>query len=104
MGWWCRVPALKVLAMDLTDAPNLARGLVESAGATLQHLQLVMGSDSIQLFDGFWRAINGCTELAALHLVFLQGLASDQEVHLEGTQSFPTFYGCCVMVSSSCSS
>ena len=87
-GCWlfgCRAPALQVLAMNLTRAPNLAMGLLASAGASLQHLQLVMaGTGAFR--DGFWRAVKGCTELAALQLVFMPVLlrAIDNQVAFEG--------------------
>lgn len=75
--WWCRAPALKVLAMDMMDGPNLGMGLLESAGSMLQHLQLVvvqtqsdLSAPHSQLSEGFWRAIKACTELFALQLVF----------------------------------
>jgi hypothetical protein len=83
----CRAPALKVLAMDTIHAPNLAMGLMESAGSRLQHLQLVLAESEFlaapgQMLEGFWRAVRGCTELAALQLVFMaaSGQAHDQEV------------------------
>ena len=82
----CRAPALKVLAMDMIHAPNLVMGLMESAGSRLQHLQLVLAESDVlaapgQLLEGFWRAVRGCTELAALQLVFMaSGQAPDQEV------------------------
>ena len=43
----CRAPALKVLAMDMIHAPNLAMGLMESAGSRLQHLQLVLAESDV---------------------------------------------------------
>ena len=60
--------------MDLTCFPNLAEGLLASAGARLQHLQLVLADDSrhlepVQLWTGFWRAVKAFPDLATLQLV-----------------------------------
>ena len=72
--------------MDTIHAPNLAMGLMESAGSRLQHLQLVLAESEFlaapgQMLEGFWRAVRGCTGLAALQLIFMSsGQAPDQEV------------------------
>ena len=80
--------------MDLTETPSLARGLVESANAMLQHLQLTMGIGSSQMFDDFWREVCRCTELTALQLVFMEDrLASVEEVGVDGI-SFPLLSQC----------
>ena len=82
-----RAPALQVLALDLPRAPILAIGLVGSTGARLQHLQLVMAEMADfglpgQLWVCLWRAVQGCTELASLQLVFPPDyeLAFDEQV------------------------
>ena len=69
----CRAPALQVLAMNLPLAPNLVRGLLASAGDSLQHLQLVMrqGAPYGQLWKGFWEEVMPLTSLAALQVIFL---------------------------------
>ena len=91
MGCGCRAPALQILAMDLTGAPNLAQGLLASAGPCLQHLQLVIAEagSAGQLRDGFWSSVRAFPNLAALQLVFLpepesvlNGSAVDEQVIL----------------------
>ena len=73
LGCVCRAPLLKVLAKDmLYPAPEFSEGLFESAGARLQFLQLVTSElgPAYQLWEDFWRGLEACTELAALHLIF----------------------------------
>ncbi len=75
---------MKALAMDLSYAPKLASGLLESAGGGLQHLQLLLARTWAVggLFEGFWQAVKACMELAALQLVIQLafGHAIDQQV------------------------
>ena len=83
LGSGCRAPNLQVLAMDLTRTPNLAEGLLASAGARLQHLQVVIEGPGYQMWPpsdpkldqlwegGFWSAVKAFPDLAALQL-FLQ--------------------------------
>ena len=80
----CRAPALKALAMDLSRGPRLAIGLLESAGARLQHLELLLARKwpVREPFDGFWQALQACTELAALQLLVQRGYG-----HAEGQVS-----------------
>ena len=61
--------------MDFNRAPRLALGLLGSAGASLQHLQLLMAryQPVRHLADGFWHAAKACVELAALQLVIQPG-------------------------------
>ena len=84
MGGGCRTPALEVLALHMIRSPDLATGPLESAGARLQHLQLVIAEDWAGggLWAGFWRAAKACTHLADLQLVFLpeSAQAVDQQV------------------------
>lgn len=84
LGCGCRAPSLRALALNLTRAPGLMYGLVESAGASLQHLQLVMADHDLpgQGYGSFWRAIKACTELVALQLIFAPGADAgvDREV------------------------
>ena len=58
--------------MDLAHAPNLAKGLLESVGARLQHLQLVLyvGEWNDAQCQDFWRALGACTLIAGLQLIF----------------------------------
>ncbi len=78
--------------MELNCAPELVEGLVESAAATLQHLQLVVGNNGVarELSEGFWKSVRACSELAALQLVFIPEFeqAMDQQViSLMGTHT-----------------
>ena len=86
----------QVIALDLIRAPNLAKGLVESAGARLQHLQLVADGfgPNREVLDGFWGTVKACTELAALQLVFQpRGMAPmDQQVASPTVQLYIWFH------------
>lgn len=66
--------------MDMVHAPELARGLLESSGASLQHLQLAMGDQAFAglLWEELWRASRACTELTTISLIFVT--ADDEEV------------------------
>ena len=80
-----RVPALKVLALDAESGHFLANGIIESAGPSLQYLQLGMaehGPGSQLWGANFWSAVKGCTKLVALNLLFEQdaGHTDDQQV------------------------
>ena len=64
-----------MLALD-TYAPICTRGLLDTAGTRLQHLQLVV-DESVpagqpdQAGESFWRAVRACTGLVALQLVLV---------------------------------
>ena len=70
--------------MDLDHDTFLAEGLLASAWARLQHLQLVLASKwwDDRGWDGFWGAVKACTLLTGLQLVFKpeSGEAIDQLV------------------------
>lgn len=77
---------MEVLALDTIHSPKLAKGLLESAGARLRHLQLVIAESQLgsQHWFDFWRAVRACTQLSHLQLVFLPRIrpapVTDREV------------------------
>lgn len=85
--------------MDLTGAPNLAEELLASAGPRLQHLQLVTSkSGPDMLWDGFWSAVRGFPDLAALQLVFLpdaESLLDEQVWERYPSVTYMSFASCC---------
>ena len=84
LGSGCRAPNLQVLAMDLTRTPNLAEGLLASAGARLQHLQVVIEGPGYQMWPpsdpkldqlwegGFWSAVKAFRILLPCSFSFSQ--------------------------------